>query len=120
MIPTLLQTTTSAPPLNDSSVACFAQGTEGSMSQCVLDGVFSAGPAPSLVGLVMAGVMVTSFYIAGDGSVVVPAVLLILFGSILIGTLPAQFVGLAYSLTAVGIAVAVFSAWTRFTAAGGF
>ena len=118
MIP--LQTNTSAPPLNESAVSCFAQGTEGSMSQCVLDGVFSAGPAPSLVGLGIAGVMLSSFYIAGDGSVVVPAVLLILFGSILITMLPAQFVGLAYSLTALGIAAAVFAVWTRFTAAGGF
>jgi len=121
MIPTLLQINNStAPPLEDSSVSCFAQGTEGSMSQCVLDGVFSAGPAPSLVGLGIAGVMLTSFYIAGDGSVVVPAVLLILFGSILIPVLPAQFVELAYMLLAVGIAAAVFTAWTRFTAAGGF
>ena len=118
MIPTLLQA--SAPDLSDSSVACFAQGTEGSMSQCVLDSVFSAGPSPALVGLGIGGVLVSSFYIAGDQTVVVPAVLLILFGGILIGMLPAQFVGLAYSLTAIGVAVAVFSMWTRFTAAGGF
>jgi len=121
MIPTLLQiNNSSAPALEDSSVSCFAQGTEGTMSQCVLDGVFSAGPAPSLIGLGIAGVMLSSFYIAGDGSIVVPAVLLILFGSVLITMLPAQFVGLAYSLTAIGIAAAVFTAWTRFTAAGGF
>ena len=109
-----------APPLNESAVSCFAQGTEGSMSQCVLDGVFSAGPSPALIGLGIGGVMVSSFYIAGDQSVVVPAVMLILFGGILIGMLPPQFVGLAYSLTAIGVAVAVFSMWTRFTAAGGF
>jgi len=121
MLATLLQISGSnAPPLNDSSVSCFAQGTQGSMSQCVLDGVFNAGPSPTLVGLGIGGVMLSSFYIASDGSVVVPAVLLILFGSILTAMLPAQFIGLAYSLTAIGIAVAVFSMWTRFTAAGGF
>lgn len=110
----------SAPPLNESAVSCFAQGTEGSMSQCVLDGVFSAGPSPALIGLGISGVMLSSFYIASDQSIVVPAVLLILFGSILVGMLPAQFVGLAYTLVVVGIAAAVFSAWVRFTAAGGF
>ena len=118
MIPQLFQTT--APALEDSSVSCFAQGTQGSVTQCVVDGMFSAGPAPSLIGLGISGVLLSSFYIAGDGSIVVPAVLLILFGSVLITMLPAQFVGLAYSLTAIGIAAAVFAAWTRFTAAGGF
>jgi len=41
--------------LNETSVACFAQGTEGDLGQCVLDGVFAAGPAPSLIGLLMGG-----------------------------------------------------------------
>jgi hypothetical protein len=90
------------------------------MSQCVLDGVFSAGPSPTLVGLGIGGVLMTSFYIAGDQSIIVPAVLLILFGSILIGMLPAQFVGLAYSLVVIGIGAAVFKAWARFTSPSGF
>jgi len=111
---------TSPPPLEDSAVSCFAQGTQGSMSQCVLDGVFSAGPSPALIGLGLSGVMLTSFYIAGDQTILVPAVLLILFGSILIAMLPAQFVGLAYTVVVIGIAAAVFSTWTRVTAAGGF
>jgi len=108
------------PPLNDSAVSCFAKGTEGTMSQCVLDGVFSAGPSPTLIGLGIGGVLLSSFYIAGNQSILVPAVLLILFGSILIGMLPAQFVSLAYTLVVIGIAAAVFSAWTRYTGPGGF
>jgi len=120
MISTLLQTNTTAPDLSDSSVACFAQGTEGSMSQCVLDGVFSAGPSPALIGLGISGVMLTSFYIAGDGNIVVPAVLLILFSGIIAAMLPAQFIGLAYTMLVIGGAVAAFKAIMRFIAAGGF
>jgi len=108
------------PALNESAVSCFAAGTEGTMSQCVLDGVFSAGPSPTLIGLGIGGVLLSSFYIAGNQSILVPAVLLILFGSILIGMLPAQFVSLAYTLVVIGIAAAVFSAWTRYTGPGGF
>jgi len=108
------------PPLNDSAVSCFAQATNGTMSDCVLQTTFNAGPSPTLIGLGIGGVLLGSFYIAGDRSILVPAVMLILFGSILIGMLPAQFVTLAYTLVVLGIGAAVFNVWTRFTAAGGF
>ena len=111
---------TSTDDLNETSVGCFAQGTEGDLGQCVVDGVFGAEPAPSLMGLLMGGTVLTSLYIAGDGSVVVPSVVTILIGAAMIPTLPAQYVGMAYTVTAIGVAVAVFSMWTRFTHQGGF
>jgi len=89
------------------------------MSQCVLDGVFNAGPSPALIGLGISGVMLTSFYIAGDGNIVVPAVMLILFAGIVAAMLPAQFVGLAYSMMVIGGAAAAFSAYARYTGPGG-
>lgn len=107
-------------PLNESSVACFAQGTEGQMTQCVMDGLFAAGPAPGLVGLVMAGTLMTSLYIAGDGDLVVPAVVTILLGSVLVPTLPPQYRTLAYTLVVLGGTVAAFAAYTRFTHQGRF
>ncbi len=106
--------------LNETSVACFAEGTEGDLAQCALDGVFSAGPAPSLMGLLMGGTLITSLYIAGDGTVVVPSVVTILLGSALVPILPAQYVTFAYTVTVLGITVAAFAAWTRFTHQGGF
>ena len=106
--------------LSDTSVGCFAQGTEGDMTACIVESVFSAGPAPSLMGLVMAGTMITSLYIAGDGDAVVPSVVTILLGSVLIPLLPAQFVSLAYAVVVVGLTVAGFTLWSRFTGPGGF
>jgi len=106
--------------LNNTSVSCFAQGTEGDLGQCVLDGVFAAGPAPSLMGLMMGGTLIASLYIAGDGTVVVPSVVTILLGSALVPILPAQYVTFAYTVVVLGITVAAFAAWTRFTHQGGF
>jgi len=106
--------------LNETAVGCFAQGTEGDLTACVLDGVFAAGPSPALVGLLLAGMLLTSLYIAGDGDVTVPAVVTILLGSILVPLLPPQYVTLAYTVVAIGITAATFSAWRTYTSPGGF
>jgi hypothetical protein len=106
--------------LNDSAVGCFAQGTEGDLTTCVIDGLFAAGPSPALMGLLLSGVLVTSLYIAGDGTVAVPAVVTILLGSVLVPLLPPQYVSLAYTVVVIGITVAAFSAYSRFTSPGGF
>jgi len=106
--------------IDQTSLGCFAQGVEGDMTQCIVEGVFAAGPAPGVMGLLMAGVLVTSLYVAGDGSVAVPAVVTILFGSLLVAMLPPQFETFAYTIVAIGITAAVFGAYTRFTHQGRF
>jgi len=42
-----MTTTPTNQTLNDTAVGCFAQGTEGDLTVCVLDGMFAAGPAPA-------------------------------------------------------------------------
>jgi hypothetical protein len=106
--------------LNDSSLGCFANGSQGNATQCVIDGTFAAGPSPTLIGLLLAGTLLTSLHIAGDGTVVVPAVVTILFGSSLIALLPPQYVTLAYTVTVIGVTVAAFAAYQRFTTRGEF
>jgi len=106
--------------LNDSSLACFANGTEGTATQCVIDGTFGAGPSPALIGLLLAGTLLVSLHIAGDGTIVVPAVVTILLGSSLIALLPPQYVALAYTVTVIGVTVAAFAAYQRFTTRGEF
>jgi hypothetical protein len=58
--------------------------------------------------------LLVSLYIAGDGTVVVPAVATILFGSILVPLLPGQFRFLSYTVVVIGITVAAFYAYQRF------
>ena len=115
-----MTTTPTNQTLTDTAVGGCAQGTEGDLTVCVLDGMFAAGPAPALVGLLMAGTLVTSLYVAGDGTVVVPAVVTILLGSILVPILPPQYVTMAYTVVVIGITLAAFTAYTRFTHQGGF
>ena len=111
--------TDEGPDIEESDLGCFLdENTE--MTECLIESVFAAGPAPSLMGLLMGGTLITSLYVAGDGSTVVPAVVTILFGSVLVPILPAQYVGFAYTVVVLGITVAAFSAWTRFTHQGGF
>jgi hypothetical protein len=107
--------TTNGTNLSDTSLGCYAQGTEGDMTQCVVESVFAAGPAPGLMGLLMAGTLLTSLYVAGDGDLVVPAVITVLFGTILTPMLPPQFRTFAYTVFIIGGVVAVFAAYTRFT-----
>jgi hypothetical protein len=106
------------PALNESSLSCFGQGTEGDLAQCVTEGAFAAGPSPALVGLLIAGVLLSTLYIAGDGSIVTPAVATILFGGALVPLLPPQFVTLAYTVVVIGITAAAFAAYQRFATRG--
>jgi len=76
------------PDLDDTTIGCFADGA-GSGTDCVIDGLFAAGPAPELIGLLLGGTLISSLYIAGDGTVAVPAVVTILLGSVMLPLLPA-------------------------------
>jgi len=107
-------------PLNETSLGCYGQGVEGDLTQCVTEGLFGAGPSPAVVGLLLASVLLVSLYLAGDGTVVVPATTTILFGSALIPLLPPQYVTLAYTVVVVGLTVAAFAAYQRFAIRGGF
>ena len=111
--------TDETPDIEDTDLGCFVDESL-TMTECVTDGIFSAGPAPSLVGLILAGTLLTSLYLAGNGTVIVPAVITILLGSAMVPLLPAQFVSIAWAVLAVGTTAAVFSLWVRFTSRGGF
>ena len=106
--------------LSDTSLGCFAQGVNGDMTQCVVDGVFAAGPSPGLMGLLIGGTIMASLYIAPGGSVIPGAIAMILFGSVLVPALPPQYQLFAYTIVVIGGTVAAFAAYTRFTTRGGF
>ena len=108
-----------APDIEESELGCWIDESTD-MTDCMVDGAFAAGPAPSLMGLLMGGTLITSLYIAGDGSIVVPSVVTILLGSMLVPILPPQYVSFAYTVVVLGVTVAAFSAWNRFTQPGGF
>jgi len=102
------------PDIENSDLGCFIDPSS-EMTDCLVEGAFNAGPAPSLMGLLMGGTLLTSLYIAGDGTIIVPSVVTILLGSVLVPVLPPQYVTFAYTVVVLGITVAAFAAWTRFT-----
>lgn len=108
------------PDLDESALSCFAEGTEGDLAQCVIEGTFASGPSEVLIGLLIAGVLLVSLYIAGDGTVVVPSVVTILVGSALVPLLPPQYVMTAYAVVFFGVAIAAYAAYQRFATRGGF
>jgi len=105
--------------IEESDVGCFVDET-ATMTDCLVDGVFSAGGSPSLVGLIISGTLLTSLYLAGNGTIIVPAVVTILFGGAMIPILPPQFQTFAYTVVVIGVTAAAFSLWMRFTSRGGF
>ena len=104
---------------DESAVGCMLEEST-TMTECLVEAAFSAGPTPSLMGLMFSGTLLTSLYLAGNGSIIVPAVVTILLGSAMISVLPAQFVTFAYTVVAIGVAAAMVSAWNRFTQPTGF
>jgi len=95
--------------ISNTSLGCFAQGVEGDMTQCVVDGVFAAGPSPGLMGLLLGGTVMASLYIAPGGSIIPGAVAMILFGSVLVPALPPQFQPFAYTVVVIGGTAAAFA-----------
>ena len=107
-------------PFEDNAAACFGEAEGGEIIDCVVDGVFTAGPSGTVIGLLMGAFLVGSLYIAGDGDIVVPAVVSILVGSAMVPLLPAQMVSMAYALVVVGIASAMMVVARRYVLRGGF
>ncbi len=87
--------------------------------EVTLEAVFSGGPEPAVIGLLIGGVFMASLYIAPGRDVVLPAIALILTGSALVPVLPMQFRTLAYSLVVVGGAVAGIYAARKYVIQGG-
>ena len=105
--------------LEDAPVTCLFED-ETTLAECTVDGVFSAGPSPSLMGLLIGGVVLVSLYVAGGRDIVVPSVATILFGASLVSILPAQYQYAAVTIAVLGTVVAFLAAWRRYTVRGGF
>ncbi len=65
------------------------------------------GAPETVFGLIVAGGLLASFYIAGRG-IATPTVLLILLSSIMIPVLPGAYVGIANAIAVMGVTSAVF------------
>lgn len=111
---------TETPDIDDTTAGCLVDGGADGFMDCLIAEVFGATASGPLVGLFIGGTIITSLYIAGDGDVVVPAVVTILLGSALVPLLPAQMVSLAYTLVIMGITAGMMVVFRRYVLRGGF
>lgn len=106
--------------IDQTTFGCMLDGGSTGFTSCILDSIFASGGSPALIGLMMGGTLLASLYIAGDGDIVVPAVMTILLGSILVPLLPSQYSTMAYSVAVLGITAAGMSVMRRYILRGTF
>jgi hypothetical protein len=86
-------------------ISCYSAG--GDLLTCVLGDIVASLGEP-LFGLLIGGTALASIYAAGGRDIATPAVLVILFGGIMIPVLPGQYQTLAGSIMLVGFAAGLF------------
>lgn len=95
-------------PSFDASQVCTVANHRSAIQDCFFPAVSTAVGGDSLLALFGAGVLYAVVYVASGGDTAAPTALLLGVGTVLIGLLPAQYVGVAYALVVVGLAAAVW------------
>lgn len=89
-----------------------------------LDGDWNSAifdPVPNLIGeglwaVLIVGVLVVAYYVAGDSSIAAPTVLSMLIAAMAIPLLPGTYLGYFNALVIIGFTVALYTTYRRFTA----
>jgi hypothetical protein len=95
-------------PAFDAGGICTVANHRSAIQDCFFPALSTAVGGESLLGLLGAGLLYAVVYVASGGDTATPTVLLLGVGTVLIGLLPAQYVGIAYALVIVGLAAAVW------------
>lgn len=99
MIPVLLQACEPSEFLSDAMGCTF-----GPVTGLIGEGMF---------GLMLSGVLLLAFYIAGNRGLAGPSVLLILISGMAIPILPGSYAGIAWTMAFVGVAAGIVSIGSR-------
>lgn len=85
-----------------SSLGCY--GSEGTSAlDCATQGLFDAVLGQGVFALIVAALLVVSFYVATNGGIAVPATVLTLMGGFLIVAVPPQYQTTAQAIIFVGL-----------------
>jgi len=106
MIGTLLQ----------SGLDCYT--SQGDRLACAFQDFAGATSGEAMFGLLFGGALLLSFYVASDGSIAVPAVILTLTGAFLVPILPGNVAGIAGTIIIMGLVAGIFAAFQRYTLEG--
>jgi hypothetical protein len=99
-----------------SALDCYV--SQGDRLGCAFQDFAGATSGEAMFGLLLGGALLLSFYVASDGSVAVPAVILTLTGAFLVPILPGQVAGIAGTVIIMGLAAGVFAGLRRYALAG--
>jgi len=102
--------------LLQSDLNCYV--SQGDRLACAFQDFASATSGEAMFGLLLGGALLLSFYVASDGSIAVPAVILTLSGAFLIPILPGQLAGIAGTVIIMGLAGGIFAGLRRYALAG--
>lgn len=102
--------------LLQSGLDCYT--SQGDRLACAFQDFASATGGEAVFGLLLGGALLLSFYVASDGSIAVPAVILTLTGAFLVPILPGQVAGIAGTVIIMGLAAGIFAVMARFSLAG--
>jgi hypothetical protein len=98
---------------------CYTGGEgSGDLISCMFSDLGAAYGGEAVFGVVISSFIVLSFYVAGDGDLATPTVVLILLGGIAAPMLPAQYVTAAQTIVVVGVAVGIISLGRRYVLSG--
>jgi len=97
--------------LQTGGISCYQSG---SMWSCVAQDLASAAGGEVTFGLLVGGVLLLAFYIAGDGEIATPSVLAILLVGILLPVLPGSVRQMATGLMLMGVVGGLFALARRY------
>jgi hypothetical protein len=98
---------------------CYTGGEgSGDLIQCTFGDLGGAYGGDAVFGVVVSSFIVLAFYIAGNGDLATPTVLLILLGGVAAPLLPAQYIQAAQTIVVVGIATGLVSIGRRYVLSG--
>lgn len=115
MLASVLDSTLTSFPLQ-TDLDCYVSA--GDRLSCVYNDFAAATGSSAVFGLILGGVLMVAMYNASDGSLIVPAVVLILLGGFLVPILPAAVSGISGSIVILGLAAAVFAGLRRYALEG--
>jgi len=91
-----------------------ALNNPGQLFQWALDNIFAALGGDALGSTLIGGTILLSLYLAGNRSFATPAVVLILFGGVLIPLLPGELAGVAGTVMLLGLAAGILAVAERY------
>jgi len=96
--------------------SCLTSSTD--LFGCAIDTMVGALGGPAIFGLLVGGAIIISLFLAGDGNITTPAVVLVLIGGVTFPLLVGNYAGIARSFAFLGLVAAIFAVMRKYVLEG--